>query len=134
MGKIKDNNLAEKELTGRIIDAAIVVHKMLAPGFIESVYEEALCIELNHRDILFERQKSVDLTYRGEPIGQHRLDLFVAERAVVELKTVKTLEPIHFSIARSYMKAVDAEAGLIFNFAAMPLTIKRVSREFHERE
>ena len=61
-------------------------------------------------------------------------DLFVAGRAVVELKTVKTLEPIHFSIVRSCMKAVDAEAGLIFNFAAMPLTIKRVGREFGEHE
>ncbi len=134
MGNIKDNDLAEKELTGQIIDAAIVVHKTLGPGFIESVYEEALCIELNHRDIPFKRQKNVELTYRTEPIGQHRLDLFVADRAVVELKTVKKLDPIHFSIVRSYMKAVDAEAGLILNFAAMPLTIKRVGREFHERQ
>ena len=123
--------LSDRDLTGRIINAAIEVHKALGPGFLESIYEEALCIELTRRNIPFERQKSIRVTYLGSPIGEHRLDLLVDERAVVELKAIKALEPVHFSIVRSYMKATNVNSGLLFNFAAMPLTIKRVGREKH---
>jgi GxxExxY protein len=69
------------------------------------------------------------LTYLGKPIGEHRFDLLVVGRVVVELKAIKALEPVHFAIVRSYLKAVPAESGLLLNFAAMPLTIKRVGRE-----
>jgi len=121
--------LPDMALSAGVINAAIQVHKALGPGFLESLYEEALCIELASRDIPFERQKSVRLVYQGKPIGEHRLDLLVAGRLVVELKAIKDLEPVHFSMVRSYMKAVAAEAGLILNFTAMPLTVKRVGRE-----
>lgn len=121
--------LPDKELTAAIISAAIAVHRALGPGFLEAIYEEALCVELATRNLPFERQRTFRLTYLGKPIGEHRLDLFVASRVVVELKAVKTLEPVHFTIVRSYLKAVLAESGLLLNFAAMPLTIKRVGRE-----
>lgn len=101
----------------------------MGPGFVESFYEEALCLELQARNIPFERQKSISVVYRGKVIGEHRLDLLVDARVVVELKAVKELEPIHFSIVRSYMKAIPVVTGLLMNFAAMPLTIKRVGRE-----
>ena len=125
----KNNELPDKDLTARIINAAIQVHKVLGPGFLESIYEEALCIELAGRNIPFERQKSVRLTYAGKPIGEHRLDLLIAERVVVELKAISNLEPVHFSIVRSYMKALNVDSGLLLNFAVMPLTVKRVGRE-----
>ena len=121
--------MPDKEITAEIISAAIAVHKALGPGFLESIYEEALCIQLTSQNIPFERQKVVHLTYRGFPIGEHRLDLLVDTRVVVELKAIKAFEPIHFSIVRSYMKAVNADSGLLLNFAAMPLTVKRVGRE-----
>ncbi len=121
--------LPDKDLTAGIISAAIAVHRTLGPGFLESIYEEALCIELGRRSIPFEQQKSVRLTYESQPIGEHRLDLLVAERVVVELKAIKTLEPVHFSVVRSYMKATNVDSGLLLNFAAMPLTVKRVGRE-----
>ena len=121
--------LPDKDLSSCVINAAIQVHKALGPGFLESLYEEALCIELASGNIPFERQKSIRLTYQGKSIGEHRLDLLVAGRLVVELKAIKDLESIHFSIVRSYMKAVDVDSGLILNFAAMPLTVKRVGRE-----
>ena len=121
--------LQDKDLTARIIGAAIAIHKALGPGFIESIYEEALCIELAHRNIPHERQKSVRLTYQGQAIGEHRLDLLVDGRVVVELKAIKDLEPIHFAIVRSYMKAMNVDSGLLINFAVMPLTVKRVGRE-----
>ncbi len=123
--------LPDKDLTAEIINAAIAVHKALGPGFLESIYEEALCIELTSRNIPYERQKTIRLTYQEKPIGEHRLDLLVAGRVVVELKAIKALEPIHFAVVRSYMKAVQLDSGLLLNFAAMPLTIKRVGRESH---
>ena len=121
--------LPDKDLTARIMSAALAVHRILGPGFLESIYEEALCIELGRRNIPFERQKSIRLTYESQPIGEHRLDLLVAERVVVELKAIKALEPVHFSLVRSYMKATNVDSGLLLNFAAMPLTVKRVGRE-----
>jgi len=75
MGK----ELKEKELTDRIIGAAIAVHRHLGPGFLESIYEEALCIELDESGIAYERQKAIPLSYRCRPVGEHRLDLLVGK-------------------------------------------------------
>ena len=122
--------LKDGDLTGAIIAAAIAVHKELGPGYIESIYEEALCIELGVRAIPFARQLPVEITYRGKRVGEHRLDIFVAQRAVVELKAIQALENIHFAVTRSYMKALNTDCGLLLNFATMPLTVKRVGREF----
>lgn len=118
--------LPDMEITANIISAAIAVHRALGPGFLESIYENALCIELDGQGIPYERQKVIHMTYQGHPIGEHRLDLFVDGRVVVELKAIKAFEPIHFSIVRSYMKATNAASGLLLNFAAMPLMVKRV--------
>jgi GxxExxY protein len=76
---MRDRELPDKELTDAIINAAITVHKTLGPGFLEAIYEEALCIELTFRNIPFERQKTVAIPYRDQKIGEHRLDLMVAE-------------------------------------------------------
>ena len=121
--------LTDTELTEKIIGAAIAVHKALGPGFLESVYEEALAAEFDFLGIPYERQKVVQIFYRDRPIGDHRLDFLVAGRVVVELKAVRELEKIFFSIVRSYLKATRLDTGLLLNFAAMPLTIKRVGRE-----
>lgn len=123
------STLGHKELSGRVIAAAIEVHQRLGPGFLESVYESALCIELNLRGIRYERQKLVALKYRDRPVGEHRLDLLVEGVLVVELKAVSALEDIFFATTRSYMKAVGVNDGMILNFASMPLTVKRVGRE-----
>ena len=121
--------MKERDLTERIIRAAIEVHRNLGPGFLESIYEEALCVEFDAVGIPYERQKTIPLMYRDRPIGEHRLDLLVAGSIVVELKAIAGLEKIHFSVVRSYMKAVGCDVGLILNFATMPLTVKRVGRE-----
>ena len=125
MGAITETNLST-----RVIGAAIEVHKTLGPGFLESFYEEALSIELDILGIPYERQKPIEITYRNRKIGEHRLDLIVGGRLVVELKAVKSLDPIHYSTVRSYMKALGIESGIIINFSTMPATIKRVGREF----
>jgi GxxExxY protein len=121
--------LEDEQLSAQIIGAAIVVHKQLGPGFLESVYEQALAVEFRHVGLPFQRQFPVSLQYRGELIGEHRLDFLVAGRVVVELKAIQELEKIHFAIVRSYLKATNLHFGLLLNFAAMPLTVKRVGRE-----
>lgn len=121
--------LNHRELSGNVIAAAIAVHQSLGPGFLESIYESALCVELELRNIRYERQKLVPLEYRGHPVGEHRLDLIVEGVLVVELKAVAELEDIFFAITRSYMKAIGVDDGLLLNFASMPLTVKRVGRE-----
>ena len=121
--------LKNEELTGRIIGAAIAVHKELGPGFLESVYEQALALEFDAQGIRYERQKTVSILYRGQSVGEHRLDFLVEGIAVVELKAVLNLEKIFFVITRSYLKATNTETGLLLNFTSTPLTIKRVGPE-----
>lgn len=125
----KSGKLQDEDLSQKIIGAAIEVHRSLGPGFLESLYEEALCIELDNLGIPYERQKTLEIRYRDHKIGEHRLDLLIASKLVVELKAVKEIEPIHFTIVRSYVKASNATSGIILNFYTMPLTIKRVGME-----
>ena len=121
--------LRDTQLTEQIIAAAIAVHRALGPGFLESVYEEALAVEFAVSGIQFVRQYPVPLFYRDHQIGEHRLDLLGEGKIVVELKAVSRLEDIHFAIGRSYLKATNLEDGLLFNFATIPITIKRFCRE-----
>jgi len=118
--------LEHAELTERIIGAAIEVHRKLGPGFIESIYENALVIELRKRGLRVEQQRSVAIEYDGIEVGRHVLDLFVDDTIVVELKAIKALEDVHFSIVRSYLRAVRQRPGLLLNFAKTQLEIRRV--------
>ena len=86
----------------------------------------ALAIELRQRDIPFERQLSVPVLYRGAEVGMHRLELFVSNLIVVELKTTKHLSDIDFIVVRSYLRAVDRDHGLLLNFSTPTLEVKRV--------
>ena len=121
--------LRDSETTESIIAAGIVVHRELGPGFLESVYEQALAVEFAIRGIAFVRQKAIPLFYRDHQIGEHRLDFLVEEKIVIELKAVEALEKIHLAIVCSYLKAASVSGGLILNFSSMPLTVKRVRRE-----
>ena len=124
------SDLGQKELSSRVIEAAIAVHSALGPGFIESVYEKALCVELAARGIRFEQQKVVKITHRNIEVGEHRLDILVEGCLLVEMKAVKEIDDIFFAIGRSQMKAANIQDGLILNFAAMPLGIRRIAREW----
>lgn len=119
-------DLGHRELSGRVIEAAIAVHSALGPGFIESVYENALAVELAARGIAFERQKTIRVFHREVEVGQHRLDFLVEGVLLVELKAVATVEDIFFVIARSQMRAAGIRDGILLNLASIPLTIKRV--------
>ena len=121
--------MRDSEITDAIISAAIAVHRELGPGFLESIYEQALAVEFALRGIAFVRQKPIPLFYRDHQIGEHRLDFLVDEKIVVELKAIDALENVHFAIVRSYLKASGLADALILNFSSMPLTVKRVRRE-----
>ena len=121
--------LRDSEITDAIISAAIAVHRELGPGFLESIYEQALAVEFALRETAFVRQKPIPLFFRDHQIGEHRLDFLVEEKIVVELKAVDALENVHFAIVRSYLKASGLADALILNFSSMPLTVKRVRRK-----
>jgi GxxExxY protein len=121
--------LRDKDITQEVIAAAIAVHTELGPGFLESIYEQALAVEFALRGIAFVRQRAIPLFYRDHQIGEHRLDFLVEEKIVIELKAIERLENVHFAIVRSYLKATALSDGLILNFSSMPLTVKRVRRE-----
>ena len=102
------------ELAHAVIGAAIEVHRHLGPGFLENIYEEALCIELEA--IPFERQKEISVLYKGRPIGKHRVDLLVGQSLMVELKAIEALAEIHTAQVISYLKATGLTLGLLINF------------------
>lgn len=124
----KEKDFEFDPLTHSVIGAAIEVHRVLGPGFLESVYEEALAIELGDRSIPFVRQHVIGLTYKGRPVGEGRLDLFVDQSLVVELKAVEALLPVHSAQILSYLKAVQCKTGLLINFN-VPM-LKRGVRRF----
>jgi GxxExxY protein len=115
----KDNRFSGDELdilARRTIGAAIEVHRSLGPGFLESVYEEALAIELGLQNIPFARQVTIAVPYKGHIVGESRVDILVANALVVELKAVDLLAPIHSAQLISYLKATGHRLGLLINF------------------
>jgi GxxExxY protein len=115
-------------LAASVVDAALEVHKALGPGYLESVYEEALCVELSSRGIPFERQKILQVSYKDHPVGQGKLDVLAGGKLIIELKAVEDLAPIHTAQIISYLKAANLPLGLLINFntALLKNGIKRV--------
>ena len=107
---------ATDSLAKAVIGAAIEVHRAVGPGYQESVYEEALTIELGLQGIPFERQKPFALTYKGRPIGSGKLDFLIAGELVVELKAIEAFAPIHTAQVISYLHATGCSLGLLINF------------------
>lgn len=123
--KFKEKHVFEK-LSETIIGSAIKVHKELGPGFLESIYEQALKIELSETNLNFECQKEIKIEYHGKEVGTHRLDLVIEKEIIVELKAVTELNDTHFAQLISYLKATELKVGLLLNFAKPTLEIKRV--------
>ena len=115
-----------EDITQGIIAAAINVHSRLGPGFLESIYENALVIELYKRGFGVRQQYDIAIYYNNVEIGKHRIDLLVNDVIVVELKAIKAIENIHFAIVKSYLRALGKEHGLLLNFNKTSLEVKRV--------
>jgi GxxExxY protein len=116
-------------LTYDIIGTAMDVHRILSPGLLESVYEDAMCVELHMRDLAFERQKQISIDYKGHSVGIMRLDLLVEDSVIVELKAVERLMPIHQAQAMTYLKITGKRLALLINFNVTVLKkgIKRIA-------
>ncbi len=122
-------------LASVVIGAALEVHRVLGPGFLEGVYEQALAIELELRSIFFERQKPIGVSYKGHMIGEGRTDFVVEGSLIVELKAVERLLPVHQAQVLSYLKATGCQLGLLINFHESLLRngVKRVVLTAPER-
>ncbi len=115
-------------LTERIIGCAIEVHKVLGPGLLESAYEEALCIELNDSGLAYHRQLPVPALYKGQVVGNYRVDLLVEDAVIVELKSVERLDSVFEAQVLTYLRVTGKKVGLLINFNSRLLTqgVKRL--------
>ena len=118
--------MKEQELTHKIIGAAMEVHKYLGNGFQEVVYQRALAIEMQMQKINFVREQEMQLQYKGYDIGTRRMDFFVEDRIMVEIKAIINLEDVHLAQAMNYVEAYNLEIGLLINFGSKSLQFKRV--------
>jgi GxxExxY protein len=105
----------------RVIGAAIEVHKVLGPGYLESVYEEALALEMGLRGIAYSRQHPTAVTYKDHIIGKGRLDFLVEDELVVDTKAVAALHPIPTSQVVAYLTVLAKPLGLLLNFNVQAL-------------
>ena len=122
-----------REITGKIIEAAILVHNELGPGLLESVYEVCLFEVLKEMGFKVEKQKSLPITFRGKNIDMNfRLDLLVNDEIIVELKAVEIVLPIHEAQMFTYLKLSNKNVGLLINFNVKLLKtgIKRIVLDF----
>lgn len=120
-----------KGLTHKIIGCAMKVHSTLGNGFQEVIYQRALAIEMRKHDLVFEREKEMQILYDGEHIGTRRVDFFVENSIMVELKALIKLEDVHLAQAMNYCQAYDLPIGLLINFGARSLEYKRVYNVNH---
>lgn len=117
--------MIHEALSKTVIGAAMQVHRTLGPGFLESVYEKALGIELSEAGLTFESQKKIEVRYRGLVVGDFIADLLVGETLLVELKAAQNLAEIHEVQLVNYLTATGLPTGLLFNFGAASLQFKR---------
>ena len=126
--RVSDLSKETNRVSNVVIGAALAVHRALGPGFLESVYEEALRVELRLRGESFARQVPVRIEYRGHVVGEARLDLLVCDKIIVELKAFEAILPVHHAQVVSYLRATGCQLGLLINFNVPILSggIKRI--------
>jgi GxxExxY protein len=121
-----DNEKIDDELTNRIIGCAMRVHAALGNGFQEVIYQRALVIEMRKSGLNFARELEMPIFYDGINIGTRRVDFLVEETVMVELKAVVALEDVHLAQGLNYLVAYKLDKGLLLNFGAKSLEIKRL--------
>jgi GxxExxY protein len=121
------------EETSRIIACAIEVHKILGNGFQERIYQRALALELKLQGINYQREEEMDIFYKGEKIGNRRVDFLIDKKICVELKAVIQLDDAHLAQAINYLEAFNLEVGLLINFGSRSLDFKRVMNKKYHR-
>ena len=118
----------EESAMTRIIDCAMAVHRQLGPGFLESIYQKAMCVELSRTEVPYEQEKRIDVVYQDVIIPGQRVDLVVDGLVVVELKAVERFDEVHRAQVISYLRTMHLRAGLLINFHVprLYLGIKRI--------
>lgn len=123
-----DEKYLHSELTGKIIGCAMEVHGIIGNGFQEVIYQRALAIEMQMRALRFQREFEMEIFYKGHRLGTRRVDFFVEEKVMVELKAVIQLEDVHLAQAINYLEAYGLDIGLLINFGSRSLQFKRVMK------
>ena len=118
--------MLHEDLTKKIIGCAMTVHSALGNGFQEVIYQRALAIEMQREQLSFAREMEMPIFYRDVQIGTRRVDFFVEENIMVELKAVIHLEDVHLAQAMNYLEAYRMQIGLLINFGSKSLQFKRV--------
>lgn len=126
--EIVNEQYPESALTGKIIGCAMEVHGILGNGFQEVIYQRALAIEMASQGLTFTREHEMEIFYKGESIGQRRVDFFVEGKVMVEIKAVIQLEDVHLAQAINYLEAYGLDIGLLINFGSRSLQFKRVMK------
>lgn len=120
-----------EEITRKIIGCAMKVHTTLGNGFQEVIYQRALAIEMGKQGLGFQREMAMAIFYEGIDIGTRRVDFFVEENIMLELKALINLEDVHLAQAMNYCQAYNLPIGLLINFGAKSLEFKRVYNVNH---
>lgn len=123
--------MKDKELTHKVIGCAMKVHSTLGNGFQEVIYQRALAIEMEKQGLSFVRELEMEIFYEEIQIGTRRVDFFVENKIMVELKALIKLEDVHLAQAMNYCQAYDLPIGLLVNFGAKSLEFKRVYNVNH---
>ncbi len=121
-----ENKVIYKELSFKVLELCFEVHNILGPGYSEKIYEEAVTKELKSKGIGYERQKLIEIYYKGEKIGEYRLDLVVGNKIILELKAISELNSIYEAQLLSYLKATKMKLGILVNFGGKKVEYKRI--------
>jgi GxxExxY protein len=124
MDKMNEEEI--NKLTHKIIGCAMEVHNQLGNGFQEVIYQRALAIEFSLQGLSFVREMEMELQYKSEPIGTRRVDFFMEDKVMVEIKAIEKLEGVHKAQAINYCEAYNIADGLLINFGGVSLDFKRV--------
>ena len=123
-----------RRVSERVIGCAQNVSRELGAGFLEAVYENALVLELEQEGIAYERQRQLDVFYKGHLVGQYQADLVVEDKLIVELKAVSSFSACHKAQLINYLRASGLNVGLLLNFGMTRLGIQRVVWKYNEAE
>lgn len=122
-----------EELIKIIVNSSYTVARALCPGYLESVYQNALCHELRKKGIAYEKEAPLSVCYDGEIVGQYRVDILVEGKVIVELKAATDLNEMHQIQLVNYLTTTGIDDGLLINFGTKPIEIKRKFRILQKR-
>ena len=124
----------ERSLSERVIQCAFEVSNQLGAGFLEAVYENALCIEMKRQGIEFQRQKSIEVIYKDQVIGNYIADIVVENKLLIELKALSDFSKQHEAQLMNYLKATGIKVGLLLNFGTPRVSVRRIAWRYDEAE